>query len=103
MKNRKVIYTILLVLGLALIGGGLGAYFVTKPKAADSIVISGTPIITMQVTYNSASSHDSLYIYENRRMLDIQQIDPRADLGRQGTGCINMPRYHRPIWITLYN
>ena len=85
MKSRRLIYAVVLVLGLILIGAGVWLVLnQDSNRVSEKIKPAGSPIITMKVTNRNASSHQYTYVYEDKTVLSLDIGDTRADLGRQG-------------------
>jgi hypothetical protein len=78
MNNRRTLLISLLVLGLLLIGGGIW-----WKLDASSNNLKIYPIISMEVTDENVGSHDFLYICEDMNVYLIQEIEARANLGRE--------------------
>lgn len=82
LMNRKRIYTVILVAGLFLLG--MGTWLLIGSKSELKIPESASAVY-MKVTHRGASVHNYLYVYEDGSVIDIEEIDTRPDLGRQGT------------------
>jgi hypothetical protein len=95
----KKVVAVALVLGLALLGGGIWAFLHPEVKHSATVSIAGTqinlpagtevsknaPVIVMGVTHQNSTTREYLYLYDNRLVIFLQEAGVRPDLGREGS------------------
>jgi hypothetical protein len=87
---------VLMVVGVALVGGGLWAFLGTGNNSSPEMTIAGTqvtlpegtdvpqdpPIVVMGTQLEGAGTNEYLYIYPNKLVVDVLE-SPEAEQGRQ--------------------
>jgi hypothetical protein len=81
MVSKRVVLYILLAVGVLLIGIGVWK-LVGRPE---TVTPAGSPIISMKTEDDNVSTQEYLYIYENREVMLIWDIEKRPGLGRNAS------------------